>query len=224
MENYTWTTGFLTLELLPDGTIHMENTSINGDTDEEELIFDKINKIIIHEDDDILALEADGCGYDFPQLGAKFLAETKGRFPISEPTPYPEIKMRLDQQSLLGWVLELEFNGSRRKLEAFFQFCISGFLQIQLFDFQFCFRRHPIFPVKPFHGSFPDFWSWQLRIVLNDPQNPGNVFLLPDHSQEHHRTPGFDPDAALIKTFSDQGQTPFWKGIEGLNRLQPFCC
>ena len=93
MENYTWTTGFLTLELLPDGTIHMENTSINGDTDEEELIFDKINKIIIHEDDDILALEADGCGYDFPQLGAKFLAETKGRFPISEPTPYPEIKM-----------------------------------------------------------------------------------------------------------------------------------
>ena len=83
---------------------------------------------------------------------------------------------------------------------------------------------NPIFPVKPFHGSFPDFWSWQLRIVLNDPQNPGNVFLLPDHSQEHHRTPGFDPDATLIKTFSDQGQTPFWKGIEGLNRLQPFCC
>ena len=132
--------------------------------------------------------------------------------------------MRLDQQSLLGRVLELEFNGSRRKLEAFFQFRISGFLQIQLFDFQCCFRRHPVFPVKPFHGSFPDFWSWQLRIVLNDPQNPGNVFLLPDHSQEHHRTPGFDPDAALIKTFSDQGQPPFWKGIEGLNRLQPFSC
>ena len=47
--------------------------------------------------------------------------------------------MRLDQQSLLGWILELEFNGSRRKLEAFFQFRISGFLQIQLFDFQCCF-------------------------------------------------------------------------------------
>ena len=115
MENYTWTTDFLTLELLPCGTIHMEYTTINVDG-EEEFIFDKIDKIVIHEDDDILALETDGGGYDFPQLGTKFLAETEGRFPISEPTPYPEVKMVIGEWTDSGKPINV-FNIFEGKVE-----------------------------------------------------------------------------------------------------------
>jgi hypothetical protein len=85
MTNTTWTSEYLTLELLPCGTIHMESSAMD-ENDEELLTFDKVNKIVVLEDD--LILECSDMTYDYIGLGLKFLRETKGLFPVSNsPTP-----------------------------------------------------------------------------------------------------------------------------------------
>ena len=85
MTNITWTSEFLTLEILPCGTIHMESSTVD-ENDEELLTFDKVNKIVVIEND--LSLECEGITHDFLELGLKFLKETNGSFPVSNtPTP-----------------------------------------------------------------------------------------------------------------------------------------
>lgn len=90
MKNYTWTTEYLTLEILPCGTIHMEQSGID-ENDEEFLTFDKVESINVV--DGCLILNAPGMIHEFPELGNQFLNETGNHFKISDLIPTPPLNI-----------------------------------------------------------------------------------------------------------------------------------
>ena len=80
----TWQTDFLTLELLPCGTIHMTYNGFD-ENDNPFDTFDKITQIFVDKTEDTLILVTPNEEiHEFPQLGLKFLRETNGDFPIVE--------------------------------------------------------------------------------------------------------------------------------------------